>query len=58
MTRISDNLKVDKYSVERYNVFVDIDFDFSLNYLDEAINSKNRLSRSQALELLPTFISA
>lgn len=58
MTRINDNSKVDKYSIEYYNIFVDLDFDFSLKYLDEAINSKKRLSRSQALELLPTFISA
>lgn len=60
MTKISDNSKVDKYSIEYYNIFVDLDldFDFSLKYLDEAINSKNRLSRNQALELIPTFISA
>lgn len=58
MTRINDNSKVDKYSIEYYNIFVDLDFDFSLKYLDEAINSKNRLSRNQALELIPTFISA
>ncbi|MCK9272258.1 hypothetical protein M0P65_01810 [Candidatus Gracilibacteria bacterium] len=58
MTRLSDNSKVDKYSIEYYNIFADLDFDFSLKYLKEAKTSKNRLSRSQALELLPTFINA
>ncbi|MDD4151586.1 MAG: hypothetical protein PHR68_03150, partial [Candidatus Gracilibacteria bacterium] len=58
MTKLSDNSKVDKYSIEYYNIFVDLDFDFSLKYIDEAINSKKRLSRNQALELIPTFISA
>ncbi|MDD4151593.1 MAG: hypothetical protein PHR68_03185, partial [Candidatus Gracilibacteria bacterium] len=43
MTKLSDNSKVDKYSIEYFNIFVDLDFDFSLKYIDEAKTSKNRL---------------
>lgn len=56
--RLSDNSKVDKYSVEYFNIFSDFRYIDSIKYLDEALNSKNRLSRSQALELIPTFINA
>lgn len=56
--RLSDNSLVDKYSLEHFHIPNSIHFLDSLKYIDEAINSKNRLSRNQALELIPTFISA
>lgn len=56
MYRLSDNTKLDKYSVEYFNIFSDIYFWEALKYMEAA--QRYNLTEKQALELLPTFIDS
>lgn len=54
MYRLNDNTKVDKYSVEYFNIFSDIDFWQGLKWMD--LTKLYNLTREQTLELIPVFI--
>ncbi|MDD5197470.1 MAG: hypothetical protein PHN60_01280 [Candidatus Gracilibacteria bacterium] len=56
MYRLKDNSKVDKYSVEYFNIFSNIDFRLSLKGMD-LVNIYN-LTREQTLKLIPIFIDS
>lgn len=56
MRRLKDNTKVDKYSVEYFNIFSDIDFRLGLKWMDLA--NRYNLTREQTLKLIPIFIDS